>query len=178
MLLHKMYAEDIEKLPQDDSAHRSLRDWIADHIRKEEPQVCVEIGTHRGVTALRIANELRNVGSGLLYTFDPHEYGFLENLKKFPELNDFVRYRQIKSVESDVYDIDFLFVDGRHEYKIVREEIKHFLPRLTRGAFVLFHDCGGDNELVGVNQAIDEAGLETTLLDFAGSKSRLYVHKD
>lgn len=173
-----MYAEEIEKLPQDDSAHRSLRDWIANYIGKVKPRICVEIGTHRGVTALRIADALRENGSGLLYTIDPHEYGFLDNLKKFPELNDYVLYRQIKSVELNVDGIDFLFVDGRHEYKIVREEIKHFLPLLSKGAFVLFHDCGGDNELVGVNQAIDEAGLETTLLDFAGSKSRLYVHKD
>ncbi len=165
-------------MPMDDSTKIELREYLYKHITEKKPKVCVEVGTHRGVTALYIASALAKNGEGILYTVDPTDYGFHQTLKQFTNLAPFVIYKPIRGIDLQVEDIDFIFIDGFHEYEAVRDEIVYFLPRLSKGAHVLFHDCGGDNEFVGVNKAIDSAGLKAEIIDFGGSKSRLYIHED
>lgn len=172
-----LYREQIESLPMDDSTNIELRQYVYDHIKKYKPKVVVEVGTHKGVTSLWMSEALRENGEGMLYTVDPIDFEFNKTLEDFPELKPFVKYEQKMGTELDVRDIDFVFIDGFHEYENVLQEIVHFTPRLSQKAFILFHDCGGDNHLVGVNRAIDDSGLKTILLDFNGAKSRLYATK-
>lgn len=169
--------QEIEELPMDDSTTIELREYIYDLVRTEKPSICVEVGTHKGVTALYIASALRDNEKGMLYTVDPTDYGIENILKGFDDVRPHITYLQKKGIELEIDNIDFLFIDGFHEYECVRDEIQHFLPRLNDGAHVLFHDCGGDNEFVGVNRAIDEAGLNAPVINFGDSKSRLYLHR-
>lgn len=165
----------IDSLPQDDSAHESQKMYMYHLIRKMKPSRIVEVGTHKGITTLYLAQALYDNGYGHVWTYDPYDYGVPERLKQFPELNQHITFHQKKGIECEENDIDFVFIDGFHEKEHVLAEIKHFLPRLSEGAVMLFHDAGGDNEFVGVNAAIAEAGLETEAIVLDGTMKK-YTH--
>ena len=153
-----------ESIAKDDSATQSERLFLYALIRAIKPKVAVEIGTHRGLAALYMACALHDNGQGILHTTDPFDYDQKTNLTKFHQLSNFIKVYRQKGKDLDVKDVDFLFVDGFHEEEAVLEEMAHFLPRLTKNAVVVFHDCGGDNVQVGVNAAIRKLGLETAFL--------------
>lgn len=169
------YKDQIDALPQDDSAHESQKMYIYDLMMQKKPEVVVEIGTHKGVTSLYMAQALLDQGKGHLYTYDPFDYNQQDTFNKFPELKEYITYQKAKGVDSDLDKVDFVFVDGFHEKEHVLAEINHFLPKLTEGAVMVFHDAGGDNERVGVNAAIDEVGLETETIVLDGTM-RVYHH--
>lgn len=168
------FQERIEKeVPRDDAARldqQMLLYWL---IRGSRPETVIEIGTHRGNTALYLAHALHDNDWGKLITADPFDYHQKETFAKFPELNKRIQYYQGKAANIDIDIVDFVFVDGFHEYEAVLAEIKHFLPRLSKEAIMVFHDCGQDNELVGVNKAIKEAGINAVWIPMSG-KMRLY----
>jgi len=171
------FQNQIEQVPRDDAARidqQMLLYWL---IRGSKPKICVEIGTHRGSTALYLAHALYDNGLGKLITCDPYDYGQDDTFKQIPELNNFIEFRKQRGNELDVDNIDFLFIDGFHEYEAVRDEILYLFPRLSSEAIVVFHDCGGDNELVGVNKAIEEAKIKTVWLPMSG-KMRIYNKYD
>lgn len=162
------YKDRIDALPQDDSAHENQKLFMYALVRGVRPKVVVEVGTHKGVTTLYLAQGVLDNGEGVVHTCDPMDYGQEKVFSEFPELSEVIKYHRIKGQELEIKDIDLLFIDGFHEKEVVLAEIKHFLPRLTEHAIILFHDAGGDNEFVGVNAAIEEAKLTTIPLHFDG----------
>lgn len=140
-------------------------------VHATKPKVCVETGTHKGVSAAYIAEGLRLNGEGHLYTFDPIDWGAAGNLAP---LKDWVTFRLQKGKDAEVEGpIDFLFIDGYHQKEAVIEEFMHFLPQLSEHAIVVFHDCWdadysklgpGEIAAADVNGAIRE--LETGLKGF------------
>lgn len=162
------FKKQIDALPQDDSAHEGQKLIMYSFIRSMMPRVVVEVGTHRGVTALYLAHALYDNKKGHLITCDPTDYGQEETFDKFPELRKYITFKKEKGKDLDVRSIDFLFIDGFHEKPFVLAEIEALFPRLTKESVVFFHDAGGDNEMVGVNEAIKEAGIKTILLPTEG----------
>ena len=169
------FADKIEEIARDDSAHLDQQMFLYWLVRGMKPKNVIEIGTHRGVTALYLAHALYDNGYGHLYTCDPVDYNQQENFDSIPELSVLITYHQKRGIDLDVKDVDFVFVDGFHDKTAVLQEINHYLPRLTREALMVFHDAGGDNEMVGVNGAIAEAGIEASWIPLTG-KLRLYSH--
>ena len=167
------FKEKIDALPQDNSAHEGQKLIMYAFIRSMKPERVVEIGTHLGVTALYLAHALYDNKKGHLWTCDPYDYKQEETFSKFPELKEYITFQKKKGEDLDIDKIDFLFVDGFHEKHCVLAEIKALFPRLTKEAVVFFHDAGGDNAFVGVNEAIREAGLKTLMISGEG-KMRLY----
>lgn len=165
------FEEQIRALPDDDSANWEMQMWFYWTIRAMKPTRCFEIGTHRGKTTLYMAHALYDNGHGIIHTADPRDWGQVENFQKFHDLALHIAPHLKAATSVDVQDIDFLFVDGLHEAVHVREEMNYFFPRLTKEAVVVFHDCGGDNSQVGVNDALRE--VETTWLPLGG-KVRIY----
>lgn len=51
-------------------------------------------------------------------------------------------------------EIDFLFIDGDHLYKGVKDDCDYWLPKLKPGSIVCFHDYYSSWD--GVKQAVDE----------------------
>ena len=162
-----------ESIPQDDSATLEERLFLYALLRAIKPKVAVEIGTHRGLAALYMGAAIHDNGVGILHTCDPIDYEQRTNVTKFPSIANFIKVHLVKGKDLDVNDVDFLFVDGFHEEEHVLAEMEHFLPRLTKNAVVVFHDCGGDNVQVGVNAAIKKLGLETAFLP-TGNTMRIY----
>ena len=79
---------------------------------------------------------------------------FIENMARFDLEYELMEISSDKA--SEIYDreIDLLFIDGSHKYEWVKKDCQLWLPKLTPGRFVLFHDYVGS--WVGVKQAVDE----------------------
>lgn len=160
-------------IPDDDSASKQERLLLYQIIRNIKPKVAVEIGTHRGLAAFYMAQALKDNGEGILHTTDPNDWEQEKTLAQFESIKDFIKVHRKKGEDLDIENVDFLFIDGFHEEEYVLAEFNHFAPRLTERAVVVFHDCGGDNEKVGVNSAIEKLGLETAFLP-TENKMRIY----
>ena len=174
------YSDEIERdVQQDDSASFEEKMIIYSIIRATKPDICVETGTHKGKTALYIAQALYDNKKGHLWTVDPNEDFAREAIRyfdRYPELKKFITFRQIEGKDLKIKNIDFIFIDSFHEKEVVLEEMRNFLPGMNKGAMVLFHDCGGDNESVGVNAAIDELKLKTVMIP-TENVMRIYSHQ-
>jgi len=155
-LIHK-------EIPAEDSTSEGEKRLLYALVRELKPDVIVETGTHRGMTTLYLADAVLHNGNGHIYTCDPFPWGQLGNFRKFPELDKLITFRQIKGSDMKVDNIDFLFIDGFHSKQDVLDEVGALFPSLSERAVVVFHDCWyGDKD--GVNEAIEELGLETTWL--------------
>lgn len=169
------HIERISKIYQDDSTswgEKMLLYWL---IRETRPRVVVETGTHKGATTYVMAQAVCDNGIGEIHTYDPNDWGVVEEGKAFPELSALVTYHQCRGDEMEVDGIDFAFIDGLHEDYEVRKELGRLLPRLNQGAVVVFHDCwpAVDKTRADVNSALD--GLTTTWLPTSHAL-RIYTH--
>ena len=169
--------EIISEISDDDSTYIEDKLFIYGLIRSIHPDLCVEIGTHRGMTSLFIANALKDNGGGHLVTCDPLDFSQEDNFDKFPELRCFITFVGQPGASLKLErPIDFLFVDGFHQKGHVLGEILRLFPQLSSKAVVLFHDAGGDvKDSVGVNAAVAEAKLHTVLLPTRG---RMHIYSN
>ena len=162
------FIEKIDKeIPTDDAADLGERMLLYSLIVSIKPKVVVETGTHRGLTALYMAHALYDNGKGVLYTAEPNDsmWGAKGNFRKFPELEKRIKYFEGMGKDMPVEgEIEIAFIDSEHEKEVVLGEMENFSPHFSEEAVVLFHDCGGDNERVGVNAAIKELGLKAIIL--------------
>lgn len=134
-------------------------------VRATKPKVCLEIGTHKGVSTSYIVEAIKDNGIGHLWTTDPFEYGAKDFIiaedRQYVEFLNFMG----KDVKID-QKIDFAFVDGLHTLDDVLPEIKNLLPQLADNAVVVFHDAQNETNNLkdGVNAAIKKMKLQTTWL--------------
>lgn len=154
-----------KEVPADDSVHEGEHFFLYGLIRALRPAVVVETGTHKGLTSLYMTHALFDNRWGILHTIDPKEWGAPGNFRKFPELEELITFHVARGDEVEIEEeIDFLFLDGLHEYEEVTSEMKHLLPKLSDRGVVAFHDAGGDNASVGVRQAVSDAKLNAILI--------------
>ena len=164
----------LKTVPDDDSTYPEDKLFIYGLVRSLSPEVCVEVGTHRGQTALFISQALRDNGHGHLITCDPIDWGQRDYIQGFHELAKLITCLSCSGDRLEADKIDFLFIDGFHQKGNVLSEINHLFPKLSDHAVVLFHDSGGDvPDSVGVNEAVEESGIKTILLPTKG-RMRIY----
>lgn len=146
-------------------------------IRAIKPEVCVEIGTHKGTSAWYISQALEHNKKGHLWTCDPFTYeGSANAVSSYPRttfLN--IKGEDFKSEQK----IDFAFVDGFHDTAAVTREINSLLPQLNENAIVVFQDCQDEptNWSDGVNGAIKATGIKTTFVPSVYGV-QIYCHRD
>lgn len=134
----------------------------------------VEVGCWKGRSSSCLAVEIANSGKNIrLFCVDPWEGSiehkgmkdlerlydvFIENMKpvekyyfplKLPSVDAAKRFKD-KSIE-------FVFLDGSHEYEDVREDILAWLPKIKPGGTLAGHDYHVSGEYwPGVKQAVEE----------------------
>lgn len=118
--------------------------------------VGVEIGVYKGDNAYFI---LKNLSIRKLFLIDPYleykeykgQFGWTEveqpvfdkhfaqaqrKVKEFGKRAIFIRKKSEDAV-SDVPDkLDFVYIDGNHDYEFVKQDIELYYPRLERGGYL------------------------------------------
>jgi predicted O-methyltransferase YrrM len=145
---------------------RSELGRLLETVRSERPQVVLEIGTALGGTLFGFAQVA--APNALLVTIDLPAGGFGGGYypargylyRRFargrqtihPLLGDSHRGETVARIQKLLggRPVDFLFVDGDHEYKGVVKDYELYAPLVRPGGLIAFHDIvPGDAELVG-----------------------------
>ena len=123
--------------------------------------VIVEIGSWKGKSTIWLAKGSK-AGSGVkVYAIDPHT-GSSENRRRYGEVWTFPEFEH-NVVEADVQDIvipliktseeagrewdgkaiELLWIDGAHEYEMVKQDFELWSQYLVEGGIIAFHDTIG-----------------------------------
>jgi len=76
----------------------------------------------------------------------------------------------IKEVENILpnKDLDFLFIDGGHDYKTVKSDFENYSHFVRTGGMIVFHDCIGLEE---VRQYWDEIKYNHKYIEIYGNEN-------
>jgi predicted O-methyltransferase YrrM len=137
--------------------------------------IAAEIGVFFGKNSREINKNLR---VKRLYLIDPYlnnenykNDGNYKKLKRAREnahrINNFRNNIWIEELSENAVkkikeDLDFLYIDGSHEYEYVKKDLQLYWPKIKRGGIVSGHDIQGN----GVSKAV---------LEFA-NKNKVDVH--
>jgi predicted O-methyltransferase YrrM len=139
------------------------------------PLTGVEIGVAKGDNALSI---LEVLPIKKLYLIDPYEEyvqdGFLvteykncfsiaiEKLSKY-EQACFIKKTSEEAVKDIKEQLDFVYIDGNHQYEYVKKDIAFYYPLVKQGGILGGHDYVAHH---GVTRAVDEFAEQHGRLSF------------
>ena len=69
---------------------------------------------------------------------------------------------KLKAKSTDVVNmfedesIDFIYIDGNHQYNAVKKDLENYYPKIKTGSFIAGHDYGGAPHTEGTKKAIRE----------------------
>ena len=142
----------------------------------------VEIGSWKGKSSSYMAVEIANSNKDIdFYCVDTWEGSiehknnteismlydiFLNNMKSIESYYTPLKMKSLDAVSRfGDHSLDFVFIDGSHEYEDVKEDIKAWLPKVKPGGILAGHDyyIEGTDWFPGVKQAVNEelTGFET-----------------
>lgn len=120
--------------------------------------IILEIGSWKGRSTICLAKGSQDGSKPIIYAIDPHT-GSSEHKKWFGEVNTYKEFinnlkksnvfslvKPIKKT-SEIFakefnaKIDFVLVDGAHEYSMVKKDYELWFPRLKNNRYIAFHDC-------------------------------------
>jgi predicted O-methyltransferase YrrM len=119
--------------------------------------VIVEIGSWKGKSTIWLGNGSKDGDKIKIYSIDPH-IGSSEHHKNdkkiwtFEEFKKNIKYAKvddmiiplIKTSEDAAKSFDkpveFIFIDGAHEYESVKLDMKLWFPKIINGGIIAFHD--------------------------------------
>jgi MMP 1-O-methyltransferase len=120
--------------------------------------VIVEIGSWKGKSTICLGLGSRAGTSVPVYAVDPHadyRFGDFKTNVERAGIADLVRpIASLSQPAADDFEepIEFLFVDGSHEYDLVLEDFEKWVPKVVDGGWVAFHDTtwtAGPRKVVG-----------------------------
>jgi len=143
-------------------------------LGEKENVVGVEVGVLEGIHALGILNGWKSLK--MLHLIDNYigkrqDYGDAKEANKqavanLIEYQDRIQWHFTSSEEAvklfDDNSLDFVYIDGCHEYKFVKQDLKLWLPKVKRGGILGGHDYSY-NEIgvvIAVGQFIREHKFE------------------
>lgn len=132
-----------------------------------------EIGVRYGVHSLTI---LRHLPVKTLYLIDPqkeyegidggHKRGFKgirkglrRNLKAYSDKLVFIEKFSEDAVCDIPDNIDFIYIDGNHNYEYVKKDVDLYYPKLKKGGVL----CGHDFQIPDVARAVCELATKHNL---------------
>ena len=147
-----------------------LSDLINDYLVGKTDLIGIEIGSYAGESAEMFIN------SGAfkrLYCIDPWiqnydpndntgddsiplaEAAFDNRFKNNPIV---VKLKLKSSEVARLFEdnsIDFIYIDGNHQYEFVKEDLINYVPKVKQGGIIAGHDYSGPTT-PGVTKAVDE----------------------
>jgi len=139
---------------------------------ENKPIIVIEVGTYKGANALSILKKL-NVEK--IYLIDPyinyseysHKLGNLSSAEKEAR-KKLRKYKKkivwIKKTSDEAVDLisekaDFVYIEGNHDYKYVKKDLKNYFPKVKKGGILAGHDMPKK----GVSNAIWEFSIKKKL---------------
>lgn len=148
---------------------------------KEDNLTLVEIGSWLGRSSYVLAKALSGKSNSVLYCVDPFNGGgdvasevlykerigqladksplhkFNENMAKFgvADLIKTIPDYSFNAIKKFDKGIDFLFIDGNHDYDSVYRDYKEWSPLIKKGGYIAFHDVGA-NHTFGPKQVVEK----------------------
>ena len=131
----------------------------------------IEIGSWKGKSTICLALGSKAGNKAKVYAIDPHsgplhraiygEVGTFEDFKRnicSAGCEDIVApivKTSEEAVEGWNKPVEFLFIDGAHEYEFVKLDFELWHPHLIEGGVIAFHDTTGDQS-EGPKRVIEE----------------------
>ena len=138
-------------------------------VRRFQPKVCLETGTHKGFSTSFIALGLEDVAvdyprlQGRVYTVDSGLYDGPEELWARLGVRHLIErvHGDSKTIEPVPHNISLVLLDSDHGDDHLVAEFAHFFPHFhPQRTIVLFHDSRLDKRMApGINTIIDSMGL-------------------
>ena len=143
--------------------HMPFARWLIGRMR---PKIFVELGTHTGNSYFSFCQGVQEEGLNTecfaVDTWQGDEQAGHYDGKVFASVrsNNQLNYSQFSTLYRMTFDealgkfqdrsVDLLHIDGLHTYETVRHDFESWLPKLTPGGLVLFHDIKITHEDFGV----------------------------
>ena len=151
---------------------------------------CAEIGVFKGENSKYI---LKTLKVNKIYLIDPYEkythyksdesYKSVIKAKKITH-NKLKSYKNCKWIEKfsekaflEIPDLDFLYIDGNHEYEYVKKDMKMYWNKIRQHGIMAGHDI----DWQGVSKALMEFIKENNISGdkiFFGNKTDWWIVKD
>lgn len=146
---------------------------ILELVERYRPNVCVELGTWLGASAIPVARSIRRWGGTLTcvdtWAGDVHQpdpsrpsapWMLVSCARHMIEAGVGANVRLIPATTSAAAEwwtepIDYLYIDAAHDYESVRADLRAWLPHVKPGGLILGDDYG-HRLFPGVRQAWDE----------------------
>lgn len=131
----------------------------------------IEIGSYSGESTEIF---LKSGKIKKMYCIDPWQTGYDDNdgasfsnmpmVERMFEDRILYDYPQVEKIKMPSWkarelfeneSVDFVYIDGNHTYRYVKDDIKNFLPLIKKDGLIGGHDYTNDNH-PGVRRAVDE----------------------
>jgi len=140
--------------------------------------VIVEIGTWKGKSTIFLAKGSKAGNNIKVYTVDPHT-GAPEHREQDPDVYTFKEFKsniQIMDVDDIVIPIvktsveaakhwdkpiALLFIDGDHDYEMVKQDFELWYPHVIKDGILAMHDTDLETSVPGPVRACKEYMLES-----------------
>lgn len=116
--------------------------------------VGAEIGVASGVNAESL---LRELPMEKLFLIDPHIENARQRLHSYMQAQFIGKYSADAALSFQRESLDFVYIDGSHEYKCVKEDIQLYFPLVKAGGVLGGHDY--TDGCSGVVKAVNEFGV-------------------
>ena len=163
LLLAASFAPKSLEIPNAWVGHLPFAAWL---IQEISPKIFVELGTHTGNSYFTFCQSVVDAGiSAKCYAVDTwqgDEHAGQYGNEVFAKVDSHNQEhyaghsRLLRMTFDDAVDyfadesIDLLHIDGLHTYEAVRHDFETWLPKLARGAVVIFHDTNVRERNFGV----------------------------
>lgn len=127
---------------------RPMIKYIRD--QKRQNLVGVEIGVQSGINAKSI---LESLSIKKLYLIDPYtpyiskertlkscKQTAIKNVELWKEKVTFIEKTSDEAIKDIHEKLDFVYIDGLHDYATVTKDIKHYYPLVKKGGVIGGHD--------------------------------------
>lgn len=135
---------------------------LFNRVAEAEPETVVEIGTARGgtfylmVRFFNSANQFVSVNLGWSFGYK-YKKQLLKGIDPSRDLNFITGNSHDQSTYDEVNEatkseVDFMFIDGDHSYRGVKQDFEMYRGLMSDGGIIAFHDIQHEHPRVGVGE--------------------------
>jgi predicted O-methyltransferase YrrM len=148
------------------TAEVEVLDFLKSLVMTVKPELVVETGTFMGISAIKMAEGMKENGFGRIITceFDPVVFQMAKERIQASGLGGWIECRNESSLDMKIDGtIDIFFSDS--DIPIREKEIRRFLPQINPNGIVLTHDASSHYKIVREEALrLEEEGLLSVVL--------------